>query len=646
MIAPAPLAAAVLLVMAAPLLAQPAPVSPADRARAAAASSRAKTADSDTLLRNFVTPGLSGGPIATIDGSRSLTANLACQKSATMLELLIQPGAAGDIATVRISRDSDLDGTIDSVSALPVAVSGICANGIISCRPGSWEQCHPMRWDVDAAHALKLTEVDLPELAGCYCVNASCGANLVLGNLAAVLKDLGGGIVGALTTADPRIGVAQAIVDGPSIRYVGAQATACTASPAIDQTGYRANPTTLQGDAASASTTNRVFQALSGSPTLSGRGAENRSCTVERQVRVQSYDYDDIVAVTGSLQSVTSCGSDCRIYRIGGDGGCGNPPPTYAARFSAIRPERIVSARITQIETADWLQARVDGTPVAYAAKRPWLTNSLPSGDCGVGDIYRAAPSYDLTAALKTGAATVDARIRATGSHRSGWLEVEVHVDTSCETAEQLIDQCAGYAADPNCRLTDEDVDGVATFTSGVRTGLTPLPQTRILGDALCPVTLTRDFFLRQRRYQCALDAGSRPEPDLSRAAYIIDHSSESVLADRTRAADGTETASTRPFALPDRPVVGACEPVCKTRRPKVNSAAAPAGVMASQQTDPIGWDVSWHSCSADNLCLTEAGEEILSGCGCLDDFPEAVALMQTVRLAGADLVCTAERRP
>ena len=34
-------------------------------------------------------------------------------------------------------------------------------------------------------------------------------------------------------------------------------------------------------------------------------------------------------------------------------------------------------------------------------------------------------------------------------------------------------------------------------------------------------------------------------------------------------------------------------------------------------------------------------GEEIVSACGCLDDFPEAVVMMQTVRLAGADMTCT-----
>src|SRR3546814_10656394 len=93
-----------------------------------------------------------------------------------------------------------------------------------------------LRWDVDAAKALKLTSVDMPKLAGCYCINNSCGTNLAWGNMASVLRDLGGGMIGALTTADPRYGVAEAVIDGPAIRYVGAQSTACQSSPNLSQT--------------------------------------------------------------------------------------------------------------------------------------------------------------------------------------------------------------------------------------------------------------------------------------------------------------------------------------------------------------------------------------------------------------------------
>ncbi|BBD02463.1 hypothetical protein YGS_C2P0477 [Sphingobium sp. YG1] len=150
-----------------------------DRARAAAAAARAKSADSDALLGNYVTPGLAGQAITTVDTKKTFTPNLACQKSATLLELLAQPSATGDIGTLSISRDSDLDGSFDEALTVPVPTSGICANGIISCAPGSWDACRFFRWDTSTSGALKLSQVELTDLAGCYCVNNSCGSNLV-----------------------------------------------------------------------------------------------------------------------------------------------------------------------------------------------------------------------------------------------------------------------------------------------------------------------------------------------------------------------------------------------------------------------------------------------------------------------------------
>ncbi|MCF8707796.1 MULTISPECIES: hypothetical protein [Sphingomonadaceae] len=616
-----------------------------DRATAAATASRAKTGDSDDLLNNYVTPGLAGQPVATIDNSKSFNPNLACQKTATLLELLAQPSSTGDIGTLRISRDKDLDGSFDQTLTLPVPVSGICANGVISCQPGTWNQCRDFKWDTAAAGDLKLSEVDQTELAGCYCVNNSCGSNLAWGNLASVLKDLGGGVIGALTTADPRVGVAQASIDGPVIRYTGAQTTACTANPEVAATSYRSNPTAIQGDAFAASQSNSVFQALAASPAGAGKAEETRSCTIEREVTLSQSGFDDIISASGPIQSISDCGTGCRLYQIGGTGNCNDPPATYSVRFSTTRPDRVLSARIVSIFTADWLQARLNGTPVAYAGKRPWLTNSLPSGDCGVGDNYSAAPNYDFATTLKDAGATIDARIRATGSHKSGYLMVEIKVDTSCDNSERLVDLCAGYASDPKCRLDNESVDGVDTFRNGVATGLAPLPQTRLFGTATCTIRLTRDFFERDRRYRCSVDLGSPTPPDLSRGAYIIDHSTETLLADRTTASDGSVSTSTRPFALPDRGSVPACEAICKTRAPKANNDAAIAGVIGASQNNPTGWDTFYHSCSAANVCPLGRGEEIVSGCGCLDDFPEAVVMMQTVRLGGADLVCTSEVR-
>src|SRR3546814_14381333 len=53
------------------------------------------------------------------------------------------------------------------------------------------------------AKALKLTSVDMPKLAGCYCINNSCGTNLAWGNMASVLRAVGEG--GALAVGQPNL---------------------------------------------------------------------------------------------------------------------------------------------------------------------------------------------------------------------------------------------------------------------------------------------------------------------------------------------------------------------------------------------------------------------------------------------------------
>jgi hypothetical protein len=286
------------------------------------------------------------------------------------------------------------------------------------------------------------------------------------------------------------------------------------------------------------------------------------------------------------------------------------------------------------------VQARLNGVVVGYAGKRPWLGDAFPSGDCSVEEAPVNNNPIDMTAAFRAGDARVDMRVRGGKDSRWGTLDVEVRVDTSCDFSERVVDTCSGYAADPACRLFAETVDGIETFRNGVATGLRPLPQTRLVGSASCTMSVERPFFERMRSYRCTLSNGELPQPDLSRGAYIIDHSTETLLADRLRTRDGNLTETVSGFALPDRGSVPACEPICKTRAPKANNDAAPAGVVGAIQNEPTGYDIFYHSCEADR-CPAGPGEEIVSACGCLDDFPEAAVMMQSVRLAGADLVCT-----
>jgi len=615
-----------------------------DRARAAASASRAKTSDSEALQQNYVTPGLAGQPIATIDNSRSFNPNIACQKTSTLLELLAQPSATGDIGTLRISRDRDLDGSVDETLSLPTPVSGICANGVISCQPGSWNQCRSFKWDVAATGSLKLSEVDMIDLAGCYCVNNSCGSNLVWGNMASVLKDLGGGVIGALTTADPRIGVAQAVIDGPVIRYTGAQTTACTTSPSVAATSYRANPTALQGDAYAFSQSSSVFEALAASPAGQGKAEQTRACTIEREMTLKEIKIEDVIARTSGGYATYSYSPDSVSFLMGspsndslGGGKCGIFD--FRMTLDIDNVERLQSVRLPFYFMDDWIQIRVDGQLV-LADPPSWTGSGLPPGKCERKKTHYGYPGLDLKPYLTKGQHEIWLRI-AVGGGGEAFAQIDATVDTSCRVEERLVDLCSGYAANPQCRLDNETVDGVNTVHNGVATGLKPLPQTRLFGNASCTYQLTRDFFGRERRYKCAVDLGSPTPPDLSRGAYIIDHSTETLLADRTRAADGSISTSARAFAVPDRPSVAACEPICKTRAPKANSEAAPDGVVGARQNDPSGWDSFYHACSPDNVCPLGPGEELVSACGCLDDFPEAVVMMQTVRLGGADLVCT-----
>lgn len=617
-----------------------------DRARAAAAASRARTSDSDTLLKNYVTPGLSGQPIATVDSSKQFTPNLSCQKTAALLQVLVQPGQGGDLAMVRISRDTDLNGQFDASATLPFPISGICANGVIACDSGSWNNCRSYRWAVDPNQAPRLESVGMTDLAGCYCINNSCGNNLAMSNLPTVLKDLGGGVVAALTTADPRYGVAQAQIDGPSITYVGAQSTACTANPTIGQTAYRSAPTAMAGDATAASSTNPVFQMLVSSPAGTAKGIENRSCTVERRVTVLSPTVDDIISrVSGGYSTVRNGGSlDFLLGSPADNNLSGGSCRLFDFRMTLHVGDasRIISASLPTYFADDWGQIRIDGQLVS-SGPSPWTSTGFPPGRCDLKKTSYMYPNLDLKPYLTDGDHEIWLRV-AVGDGGEGYAQVHVEVDNSCRSQEQVIDQCVTLAGDAQCRLQNETVDGVQTVLNGVRTGLAPVSQTRVVGNATCPITLTRDFFLKQRSYRCTFDNGAI-EPDTSRGAYIIDHSTETLLADRIRNTDGSYSATTRNFHLPDRGSVNACEMVCKTRRPQVNTAAALDGVTGGKQNNPIGWDTIYHACQDNNVCPAGDGEQLVAGCGCIDDFPEAVVMMQTVRLGGTDLVCTGATR-
>jgi hypothetical protein len=261
-----------------------------------------------------------------------------------------------------------------------------------------WDACRFFRWDTSATGSLKLSEVELTDLAGCYCVNNSCGSNLVWGNMASVLKDLGGGVVGALTSADARIGIAQASIEGPVIRYTGAQTTSCAAQPQIGATAYKANPNAISGDAYAAAEASSVFQALSASSTGAGTSEVSRNCTITRQITQEEITAEKIIdRVSGGYATyASSAGTVTFVMGSPADnslsgGSCSIFDFHMTLRVKDV--DRLQQVLLTRFGADDWAQIRVDGELVGSGPR--WT-----GWACRPENARRKAPSMSIPASI------------------------------------------------------------------------------------------------------------------------------------------------------------------------------------------------------------------------------------------------------
>jgi len=156
--------------------------------------------DPNKIKDNLAQPLMSGNSMTAFNGTQ-FNARLSCPSSNAFFELLIGVGTTGDITSTTVTQDLNMDGTVDSAYTLPVTVSGICANGVIACVPGTWNNCQSLAWSADSTGALALSSTTLSNLGGCYCINNHCGNNLVITNLSNVLGDMGGGAASAMAAA-------------------------------------------------------------------------------------------------------------------------------------------------------------------------------------------------------------------------------------------------------------------------------------------------------------------------------------------------------------------------------------------------------------------------------------------------------------
>lgn len=598
-------------------------------------------------------------PMETLDGETAFSAQLRAPSSDAYLTVLAQPAGTGDLQVVQVSQDTDLDGTPDYAFTVPFRVSGVCANGVIGCRPGTWSDCRFHEWAADAAGRVHLREVPASTLGGCYCINDDCGSNLVWTNLSLVLRNLGGGAVGAAQEARPDFSVSEVRVEPPTVTYHGQKVGDAAPGPAtaVTQQRYYRDAPGLEADAraellAQGGDPGSLYSLTTGAMTRAGTGASRSACTVERSVTLEEVTLADILEDRGGTEGSFTVGVDPATGRTTVRWVLGRytssswmPDNSIVDQIREVyitRPERVTRAILTEVRSDDTTLVVLGGT-VVYG--QPWVCGYDGTGcSLSAGNLL-TYPNLDVTAYFRNpGLLQGNARVFV-GDNGEGYAVIRIEVDESCDSVEAVANLCAGFEADPDCTLQDEAVDGVVTVRNANPTGLVPLGETRTLTGGSCVLDVTPAWWRKVRTYLCA-DAAAFDFADAEERLGAIDASvafggGRLTYTDRRRDETGAWVVEDGSIAVGLTPAPGECERACKTRRLRENTQAGSAGHVADQRLSTEGYDFFYKDCGPDDTCPREAGEELLLPCQCIDEFAEAATVLLSLRAAQEDLICS-----
>lgn len=592
---------------------------------------------------NVSQPLIDGATMTTIDGNSSFNAQIACQSGHGFLEVIAFPGSGGDISSVQMRIDGDNDGNYDTLDTVAGPISGVCANGFISCAEGTWGNCTAYRWMASSTNNIDAVAVASAELGGCYCINNSCGTALLLNNLNQVMQHIGTGIVGALQQVNPYLAVSNIIQNEMSIEYIGQRPSACSDSVA-NPAQYAGNPSQITADANAQADTDHNFTVIRGSVAAQQFPETIHSCDISRSVAIDESTINDVIDLASGTGSVSMCGPDCINLILGQQGNnywAGNCTEYNAGvSFNVLNPQRILSARVVSAIFDDWIQISSGGNLV-WSGPYEWTGAGMPPGSCELDESWNINPNVDILPILST-TGTKDFSIRVVVSgNGEGYARAELEIDTSCQLLPDVItDNCEAMENDTNCRLLTETVDGVRVIENGIATGVSPLDQVRSVTGSTCSFEVSRPFWTKERTYVCT---GTNNNYDftqsLDRANTVATSVNQTGYTDR-RQQNGVTITSNEQLNLPNVTPPERCERVCKVRRSHDRTDLGSSGPVNSINTNSTSYEMTYLNCGTGS-CPSLSGDEIIKDCQCLDEFSEATAIMQLVRTAGRDMICT-----
>jgi hypothetical protein len=505
---------------------------PASAARDAAGAALKQFGSSEAIRRNASLPLTSGeARLSTIDGSDAAAVQISRPSSSAFLTVSSQRAASGDLTPVRVRQDLDFDGNFDYGYQPPLPISGICANGVISCDAGTWDHCRTYSWTSDSAGRASLTTSPLNTLAGCYCVNLSCGSP---GNPRDMLKDLGGGAVAVVQERKSGYAVSRVELTDSAISYYG-QDNSGSPTGAMPQSAYFNQPSAMAGDvnaevANQAANPDSYYSMVSTSMTERGAATSLQSCSVNRIVTVEQLsrscpDGKPPDPISGQCVEWRGSGSSSGYIFLSLPGSI------------QIADDRIRLA-IDNIGTGNWVELRGAGISQAAFCFIEVADNRIRDGTTRFG----TGAWVELTGSGRSqapffGIEVADGRLRFISmvGNVGQWVPFLTESDAVCtyKAADTINDLCSAMADNPDCSLREETVDSVQTFRNFQPTGLAPLPTARSFaaaspcnaGEPPYGMTITRDWWRKERSYRCT----GNKNFDFSDAARRVDTIAGSV---------------------------------------------------------------------------------------------------------------------
>jgi hypothetical protein len=497
----------------------------------------------------------------------------------------------------------------------------------------------------------------LVDLGGCYCINSSCGSNLVWTNSAIVLKDLGGGIVNAIHQNNPALSISSVSNTPVTITYFGQitnstktgsnSIAALASSPAISTaTSYYKNSAQLTAARdniaiSQSSDPNSFYYMVSNSAAALNSQGKQSACTVDRiaQYSSSTESYND--SGTGNL--CTDHYVYLRVHKV--------DELTYQMQYLDTGPSGAQAAHNNCNDNPGgdgWhtFKSVVLPTPDPNKLWKPTIAtlnlSNMSGNGCNVGSGFVDGVINGFDSSVQT---TITCPAKGAQGATFDWhYFFEFAVD---EFTESIDNKCTMLENDPECKLKDELVDGVVIYQNFNATGLKQLPSCQTFTGAVGTNKICRDWWKKKRTYVCGKesfdfsDVGTRYGQVVSTAT---DNTTNLTFKDPRLSNTGWTVANVS-IDLPERELGADCELACKTRVPKKDTQITTDGNVTDLRVPNTSYDIFYRTCS-DGVCPVEdPSEEIVDNCQCINDFVDAAVFIQTLRLAGKDNICSSGNR-